>query len=300
MERPVSYYSQGARISAVLYFPDKAGPSAKGGSASGGDRRLPGIVLCHGFTGIKELILPDYARRFATAGYAALAFDYRGFGESEGERGRLIPYEQVMDIRNSITFMETLDEVDPERIGLWGTSYGAANVIYTAGIDPRPRCIVAQVGFGDGGRGLSRRSPEEVAAVMEMIRNERRQRVLTGKSTMVDPLLILSDPDSVAFFQQAMKELPQLKTQVPLETAEATLEYRPEDVVGRIEPRALLLIAAELDVPTPADEFRSVYAKAGEPKKLVVIEGIRHYDIYQGQPFERSVREALDWYGRYL
>jgi len=293
MERPVSYYSQGARISAVLYTPDKAGPSARG-------RRLPGIVLCHGFTGIKELILPDYARRFAAASYVALAFDYRGFGESEGERGRLIPYEQVMDIRNSITFMETLDEVDPERIGLWGTSYGAANVIYTAGIDPRPRCVVAQVGFGDGGRGLSSRPPEEVAAVMEMIRNERRQRVLTGKSTMVDPLLILSDPDSVAFFQQAMKELPQLKTQVPLETAEATLEYRPEDVVGRIAPRALLLIAAELDVPTPADESRSVYAKAGEPKKLVVIEGIRHYDIYQGKPFERSVQEALDWYGRHL
>jgi hypothetical protein len=261
MERPVSYYSQGARISAVLYSSDKARR----------DRRLPGIVLCHGFTGIKELILPDYARRFAAAGYAALAFDYRGFGDSEGERGRLIPYEQVMDIRNSITFMETLDEVDPERIGLWGTSYGAANVIHTAGIDPRPRCVVAQVGFGDGGRELTRRPPEEVAAVMEMIRNERRQRVLTGKSTMVDPLLILSDPDSVAFFQQAMKEMPQLKAEVPLETAEATLEYRPEDVVGRIAPRALLLIAAELDVPTPADEFRSVYAKAGEPKMLVVI-----------------------------
>jgi dienelactone hydrolase len=290
MERRVSYYSQGAKISAVLYLPDDAGAAKR-----------PGIVLCHGFTGIKELILPDYARRFAAAGYVALAFDYRGFGESEGERGRLIPYEQVTDIRNSITFMETLDEVDPERIGLWGTSYGAANVIYTAGIDPRPRCVVAQVGFGDGGRGLSSRSPEEVAPIMEMIRNERRQRVLTGKSTMVDPLLILSDPDSVAFFNEAMKELPQIKTEITLETAEATLEYRPEEVVHRIAPRALLLIAAEHDVPTPADEFRSVYAKAGDPKKLVVIEGIRHYDIYKPGPgLDRSVGEALDWYGRYL
>jgi hypothetical protein len=191
--------------------------------------------------------------------------------------------------------------VDPERIGLWGTSYGAANVIYTAGIDPRPRCVVAQVGFGDGGRGLSTRSPEEVAPIMEMLRNERRQRVLTGKSTMVDPLLILSDPDSVAFFNEAMKELPQVKTEITLETAEATLEYRPEEVVHRIAPRALLLIAAEHDVPTPADEFRSVYAKAGEPKKLVVIEGIRHYDIYKPGPgLDRSVGEALDWYRRYL
>ena len=289
MERRVSYFSQGARISAVLYAQDGPAP----------DRR-PGVVLCHGFTGIKEWILPDYARRFAAAGYVALTFDYRGFGESEGERGRLIPYEQVMDIRNSITFMETVDDVDPQRIGLWGTSYGAANVIYTAGIDTRPRCVVAQVGFGDGGRSLSRRTPDQVVAILGMIQNERRQRVLTGKSTMVDPLLVLNDPDSVAFFTQAMKDLPQLKTQITLESVEATLEYRPEEVVDCIAPRALLLIAAEFDLPAPADEFRSVYVKAGEPKKLVVMEGVRHYDIYSGQPFERSVQEALDWYRQYL
>jgi len=290
MERAVGYYSEGARIRATLYAPDGAGP----------DNARPGIVLCHGFTGIKELILPDYARRFAGAGYAALAFDYRGFGESEGERGRLVASEQVKDIRNSITFMETLDEVDPERIGLWGTSYGAANAIQVAGIDSRPHCVVAQVGFGDGGRRLRSRPAEETAPVMELIGNERRQRVLTGKPTMVDPFAIVSDPDTVAFFGAAQRELPQLKTEISLEFLEATFEHRPEDVAHRIAPRALLLIAAERDVPTPADEFRSVYAKAGDPKKLVIIEGIRHYDIYSGEPFERSVQEALDWYGEHL
>jgi dienelactone hydrolase len=262
MERPVSYYSEGARLSAVLYVPDGAGPSS----------RRPGIVLCHGFTGIKELILPHYARHFAAEGYVALAFD----------------------------FMETLEQVDPERIGLWGTSYGAANVIQVAGIDPRPKCTVAQVGFGDGGRGLSRRSSEETAPIMAAISNERKQRVLTGKATMVDPFVILSDPDTVAFFREAMKELPQLKTEISLEFLEATFEYRPEDVAHRIAPRALLLIAAEFDVPAPADEFRSVHAKAGEPKKLVILEGIRHYDIYSGEPFKRSVQEALAWYGEHL
>ncbi len=229
-----------------------------------------------------------------------MAFDYRGFGESEGERGRLLPYEQVRDIRNSITFMETLEEVDPERIGLWGTSYGGANVIQVAGIDPRPKCVVAQVGFGDGGRGISSRPPEETAPIREMVSNERKQRVLTGKPTMVDPFTILSDADTVSFFRQAMKDIPQLKTEISLEFAEATFEYKPEDVAHRISPRALLLIAAELDVPTPPEEFRSVHAKAGEPMKVVILEGIRHYDIYSGEPFERSVQEALDWYGQHL
>lgn len=290
MERPVSYFSEGTRISATLYLPDnlKAG------------ERVPGVVLCHGFTAIKELILPDYARRFADAGIAALAFDYRGFGESEGVRGRLIWRDQVQDIRNSITFMETLPEVDPERIGLWGTSYGGANVIYTAGIEPRAKCVVAQVGFGDGGRRTRSAPPEQIAPMRAIISAERQKRVLTGESTMVDPFTILSEPDSVAFFSEAMKSHARLKTEIPLEFIEATQEYCPEEMAPRISPRALLLIAAENDATTPADEYRSVYEKAGEPKKLVILPGIRHYEIYSGEPLERSAREAVEWFKRYL
>jgi fermentation-respiration switch protein FrsA (DUF1100 family) len=289
-ERPVSYFSEGVRMSATFYLPDGAAPG----------RRLPGVVLCHGFTAIKELILPDYARRFVDAGFAALAFDYRGFGESEGERGRLLWPEQVQDIRNSITFMETLNEVDPERLGLWGTSYGAANVIQAAGIDSRARCVVAQVGFGDGGRRFRARPAAETAPMRAIIANDRRQRVLTGRSTMVDPFQILTDPDSVAFFSTAMKDHPRLKTEISLEFIERNMEYCPEEVAPRIAPRPLLLIAAENDVTTPADEFRSVYAAAGEPKKLVIIEGIRHYEIYSGEPLERSASEAIDWFITYL
>jgi len=289
MEQAVSYYSEGAKIGATLYVPDDAA-----------GRLVPCVVLCHGFTGIKELILPDYARRFAAAGLAALAFDYRGFGASEGERGRLLWRDQVQDVRNSITFAQTLAGVDAERIGLWGTSYGAANVIYAAGIDPRAKCVVAQVGFGDGGRRMKDRSAEELAPLRQMIAAEQRKRVLTGERTMVDPFMILADPESKAFFDDASKNLPGLKTQVTLETLEAILEYEPELVADRIAPRALLLLAGELDTVTPADEFRSVFARAGEPKKLVVLPGIRHYEIYHGEPLERSAREAVDWFTAHL
>ncbi|MBI5284193.1 MAG: alpha/beta fold hydrolase [Chloroflexi bacterium] len=289
MEQAATYYSEGTKISATLYRPD--------GIAG---RLVPCVVLCHGFTGIKELILPDYARRFASAGFAALAFDYRGFGASEGERGRLLWRDQVQDVRNSITFAQTLEGIDPERIALWGTSYGAANVIYAAGLDERPKCVVAQVGFGDGGRRLKTRSAEELAPLRQMIANERRKRVLTGERTMVDPFMILADPESKAFFENAAKDLPGLKTQVTLETLEAILEYEPEAVADRIAPRALLLLAAELDTVTPPDEFRSVFARAGEPKKLVILPGIRHYEIYKGEPLERSAREAIDWFTLHL
>ena len=146
MQRKENFYSDGNKIAATLFIPDDLNESEK----------RPGIVLCHGFTCIKELILPDYASRFARAGFVSLIFDYRGFGESEGKRGNLIPHEQVTDIRNAISFLQLQKEVDSQRMALWGTSFGAANAIYTAGIDKRIKVIVSQVGFGDVERILKK------------------------------------------------------------------------------------------------------------------------------------------------
>ena len=287
-EKKVQFYSDGLRLAGVLFLPEDPGPH-------------PGVVLCHGFTGIKEFILPEYACRFAAAGYAALTFDYRGFGESEGPRWRLIPWEQVTDIRNAITFLQCQPEVDPQRIGLWGTSYGGAHTPYVAGIDSRVRCAVGQVGFGDGERLFRRKATDnETKALAAMLEADRRQRVLTGKSTMVDPLQMLADEDSVRFFTEAMKEFPQLRCQIPLETAEATLQYRPEEMVHRISPRALLLIAVEHDLPCPKEEYESMHTSAGQPKKLVVLPGLRHYDVYAGEPAEKTAELAIDWFRQYL
>src|SRR5437870_2034054 len=111
----VKFFSEGVQMEGDLLLPD---------GLKSGERR-PGIVLCHGFTGIRSVILGDYAKVFVEAGFVALTFDYRGFGGSEGTKWRLIPLEQIDDIRNAISFFEAQPQVDPERIGLWGTSSAA-------------------------------------------------------------------------------------------------------------------------------------------------------------------------------
>jgi fermentation-respiration switch protein FrsA (DUF1100 family) len=290
LERRVEFYSEGDRISAILYLPADASEQ----------NPVPGVVLCHGFTGIKELILPDYGRGFARAGLAALAFDYRGFGGSEGTRGRLVARRQIEDIHNSVTFLETLAEVDPRRVGLWGTSYGAANAIVAAAADLRVRCVSAQVGFADGGRRMRERPPEETAPVRALIEDERRRRVLTGQSTMVDPLQVLNDTDTVAFFAVARQQLSMLSEPISMEFMESIFEHRPIAAVDALAGRPLLLVAAEFDTMTPASEFEALFAAASEPKRLVVIPGIRHYQIYSGEPLQRSIAESAGWFSRYL
>src|SRR5580700_11473634 len=170
-QRTVNFFSEETRMEGDLFLP----------SELKANERRPGVVLCHGFTGIRSMILGDYAKIFAAAGFIALTLDYRGYGGSEGVRRRLIPLEQIDDIRNAISFFETLPEVDPDRIGLWGTSFGGGHAPYAAAIDTRIKAAVGQVGFGDGERFLlDTRIFGERAELTRKVAEDRRRRATEG------------------------------------------------------------------------------------------------------------------------
>ena len=142
-QRTVNFFSEETRMEGDLFLP----------SDLKANERRPGVVLCHGFTGVRTLILGDYAKvlpRRIRRPDLRLPWLRR----ERGDPRRLIPMEQIDDIRNAISFFETLPEVDPDRIGLWGTSFGGANAPYTAAVDTRIKAVVGQVGFGDGERFL--------------------------------------------------------------------------------------------------------------------------------------------------
>ena len=287
----VHFFSEGSKIEGELFTPE---------GMRAGERR-PGIVLCHGYSGVRELILPDYAKRFLAAGFVALTFDYRGFGGSEGpEKGRIIPLEQIDDIRNALTFLELQPEVDPDRMGLWGTSFGGFHAPYTAGVDTRVKAAVAQVGGGNGESLLMDiRNEAERKALLELLAEDRKSRVLTGKGTAGDTATILASPQTREFFEMALPHYPNLKSDIPWESAEKTLQYRPIDVVDRIAPRALMLIGAVDDDLCKIEGYRELIARAKEPKKLVELP-ITHYQIYQPEWVEVSANHAIEWFTKYL
>jgi dienelactone hydrolase len=288
--RTVNFFSEGTRMEGDLFLP---------ADLKSAERR-PAVVLCHGFTGIRSLILGDYAKVFATAGFIALTFDYRGYGGSEGPRRRLIPLEQIDDIRNAISFAETLPEVDPERIGLWGTSYGGANAPYAAALDSRIKAVVGQVGFGDGERFLldTRRFGER-DDLLRKVAEDRRRRAVEGNGARVDPIDALNSPQTRAFLGASLKDVPASKIDISWETIEKTLEYKPLEVVDRIAPRALLLIGARDDDLCKIEGYEKLYERAREPKKLVVLP-ITHYEIYGGKWLDESARLAGEWFERFL
>lgn len=289
-QRVVHFYSAGCKLEGDYFLPDDMKP---------GEKR-PGIVLCHGYSGIRPLILPDYAKVFVEAGYPCLTFDYRGYGGSEGTKYRIMAMEQIEDIRNAITFFETLPEINVDRIGIWGTSNGGAHIVTTAGLDQRVKCAVGQVGFGDGWRLLMDiRSPAEREALLKLLAADRKQRVLTGKGGHADTATLLASPQTKAAFSAWLPEVPALYCEIPWEAAESTLEYRPIDYASKIAPRALMLIGAEKDDLCKIDGYKAVFDAAQEPKKWVQYP-IGHYEIYQPEWVAPSAKAATEWFNEHL
>ena len=113
--------------------------------------------MAGGWCYVKELVQPHVAQQFADTGLAAILFDYRNFGSSDGARRQHIdPNAQIEDYRNAISFAETLDEVDADRIGVWGLSYSGGHALILGATDPRVKCVSAQIPVVDGYRNMRR------------------------------------------------------------------------------------------------------------------------------------------------
>lgn len=292
MQQRVSFSSDGIELVGYLFTPDDLQPG----------QRRSGVVVCHGFGASQDRVLPEVAVHLAEQGYVALTLDYRGFGESQGPRWRMIPQEQVRDIRNAITYLSTEQSVDPTAIGLWGTSFGGANVAYVAGVDDRVQCTVSLVGVGCGERwARSLRRAWEWRAFREELDEDWRQQVRTGQSRMVDrTYIMLPDPPSQAAIETTLAQFPNMCRQLPLETARAVIEFHPEEVVGRIAPRPILFIVAGLDGLVLNELTRELYDRAGQPKGWAVVPDIQHYEMYAPEHLPKALAETTAWYARYL
>ena len=115
-----------------------------------GSGKLPCIVLSHGWTALKEMDLDAFAEYFTkNLPITALVYDNRGFGTSGHKEGaprhEIIPSEQRSDYSDAITYAQTLSEVDPTKIAIWGSSYSGGHVLSVGAVDRRVKAVLSQV-----------------------------------------------------------------------------------------------------------------------------------------------------------
>ena len=289
----VRFYSRGSALAGTLQLPDGASL----------DQPVAAVAQGPGWLGLRDAKLYDpYHEGLLAAGIGVLVFDYRGFGGSEGDATYLDPMTQVEDWRNAITYLETRPEIDPGGIGAFGSGgTGGGNAVMVGGLDDRVKAVVSQVPVADGRDWLHRmRREHEWLELLSRLREDRRQRVTTGQGERVAPRDGIMVPTPERKTTTIKSDVDQrVPAEVELASAEAIFAYRPIDVVDRIAPRALMLIAVENDATTPEDHSYALYEQAGGPKRLVVQTGTTHYAAYAQY---RDVVNPLivEWFERHL
>ena len=281
----MTFLSDGLKIAGFVHVPDGLKP---------GERR-PAIIMMHGF-GANKSGGPEWVwKQFESWGYVALRFDYRGCGESEGERGRVIPMEEVSDARNAVTFMASRSDVDPDRIALCGSSLGAGVAVYAAGVDQRVAAVILENGLGSGERIIrSMHTPESWNKFLQLMEEGLRHRERTGKSKMIHRFEIFEMPKEMQVNLTSNNSLMHFTA----ETAVGFFMFRPEEMIGRITPRPILILHSARDRVCKYEEAFSMARLAKPPMELHLLDGADHFMFVDSVP---GVAETLrTWLDRYF
>ncbi|MEX2453123.1 MAG: alpha/beta fold hydrolase [Rhodospirillaceae bacterium] len=285
MEEAVTFESDGLKLKGILHIPD---------GLPAGERR-PAFIVLHGFGSNKASANSKWpAETFCDWGYVTLRFDMRSCGESEGAPNHIICLEQVADTQAAISLLQSRPEVDPNRIGLIGSSFGAAVTVYTAGIDERVKAAISSGGWGDGERKFrGQHVGEDWPKFLDMLERGRRHKAETGEPLMVPRYDIVPIPEhlrnnlakgSVMMF--------------PADTAQSMYDFRADDVVGDIAPRPLLLLHSSEDSVTPTEQSIELFRRAGQPADLHLLADVDHFMFGEENP--RVVTVLRDWLDRYF
>lgn len=284
--RTANITSEGTRMAAEIFAPKS--PAAE---------KLPTIVMAHGWGGVAANLRVD-AARFAQAGYLVITFDYRGWGASDSRvyltkphgpstspapyqaevrevREIVDPIDQTTDLANAVSWAYGEPQCDPERIGLWGSSYSGGHVVYVAARDPRVRATVSQVPALDS-RPMMLMGPEKEKTFAEASARTHGE---------------LGYPPPGARVIGNLRGAP---------LREKLMQYAPVEDVARAPQCAMLFVLAENEeLFDNKDHGIKAHERATGPKKLVIVPKIKHYGIYM-EARKQAQQLAIDWYDEHL
>jgi uncharacterized protein len=285
-EQRVTFRADGLTLAGAVQVPDGVPAS----------ERRPAFMVLHGFGSNMNAgnVLKPCALLNAI-GYVTLRFDMPGCGESEGEKGRLICLDQVAAVSQALGMLAEHRQVDPKRIAVMGSSFGAAVAVYAGGVDPRIAAVVSASGWGHGERKFRGQhpTPEAFARFTAMLAEGRRHRECTGKSLMVPRYEIVPIPEHMR-----THVVPGSIQMFPAETAQSMYDFRAEDVVAWIAPRPLLLLHSASDSVTPVEQSIGLFRHAGQPSELHLFADTDHFMFAESNTRVRRI--VQDWLADYF
>jgi len=301
-QREFEFTSGGETVRGDLLLPDGAGP-------------FPIVVMAGGWCYVKELRQPQYAQDFVRRGFAALIFDYRRMGASDGQpRQHIEPWDQIEDYKNAITFAASLPEIDASRIGIWGISYSGGHVLIVGATDPRVKSVVSNVAVIDGYETMWRmHGTVRFRMLKELIAEERLKRTESGTHSYMpmsgtptgpdDELSVWPDDDVKKVFEELQAtQAPRHEHRNTIASAERLLEYNAAPFAKRLLNVPTMMIVADSDDITMWDqEIAAFESIPSSRKELVVLPAISHMTLYSNvTALDYAAKAAGSWFSRTL
>lgn len=282
--RDVAFASHGVTCRAWLYEPPARGT-----------QKLPAIVMAHGLGGTRDGSLEPYALRFAQEGFVVVLFDYRHLGASDGEPRQLVSIRrQLQDWEAAIAFARSLPDVDPERIGLWGTSLSGGHALVTAAHDPRIAAISAQCPMLDG--LLSARMVRHDLGPRAVLRHVRSAivdwaRAALGMSPLYVPLVGEPGTHAAMASRDAYKGIMAImardwRNEMAARFFLTMPLYRPVRYAGAVKCPSLFMTCKN-DSVVSTKAVTKVVERMGTNARLIELP-MGHFDVYLGEGFERT------------
>jgi hypothetical protein len=286
IEENVEFSSNGLKLSAVVSRPSDLKP---------GEKR-PAMLVLHGFGSTKNAqnVLGP-VKALDEMGYITLRFDMQGCGESEGRRGHLLCLDQVQNTQDAWTFLNGHASVQSARVGVIGSSFGAAVAMYTAAVDERVAVVISSGGWGHGERKFKgqHHTQEAWRNFRNMLLKGRRHFSKTGESLMVDRHEIVPIPNGLT--HQVVRGSLQKFTH---ETAQSMMDFKAEEVIHQVAPRPLLLLHSSSDSVTPTEQSIEIFKRAGKTADLHLFADTDHFMLAEGN--RRVWHVVSDWLALHL
>jgi fermentation-respiration switch protein FrsA (DUF1100 family) len=299
MKRKVEFESEDCTIVGNLFLPDTF---AEG-------ETLPALVSAGPMTGVKEQVVGLWSERLAEQGFITLAFDHRHFGESEGwPRQHEDPAKKVEDLKNAVSFLATLPEVEPIRIGAFGISMGGGYVLQLGAFDRRVKavaCIAAGLNIGDTFAGMLGRQ-----AFVDFLRNlnaSRQTHYESGEVQYIPAVATGNKPAAMGgdepfeYYGTSRAWSPFWFNRYTTESVENLIAYNAVPFAHHISPTPLLVIHGKNDKYCLPKFAQDVYDQAGEPREIVWVDAPNHIDLYDVDTYVTpAIEKTAAFFHRYL
>lgn len=289
-----TFRSHGTSCAAWLYRPDEV-------------EAAPIVVMAHGFGAVRGMRLDAYAERFAQAGFAALVFDYRGFGDSDGRPRQVLSVPmQHEDWRAAVAHARTLTGVDTSRVVVWGTSFAGGHVLHLAAEDHDLAAVIAQVPHVSGPAAV-RSVPVRISVRLILAGLRDAIGAALGRPPHRVPavgrpgeIAMMTAPDAWPLVQRLVAaDLARFEREnvVAARIALLMATYSPGRRAGRITAPTLVQIALK-DVVTPVEVAKRAAARI--PGAEVRTYDCSHFEPYLDPYFDSVVGDQIDFLTRAL